>query len=75
MITKDLILKVLDGKMESLEIMKKLEEMGCELTYDTISRNLKQMAEGGILIRKAEGGSINQCTGRRHWNWYYEKIK
>jgi len=74
MTTKNLIMKVLNKKMESVEIMKKLEEIGHNLTYDTISRNLKQMAEGGILIRKAEGGSINQYTGRRHWNYYY-KIK
>jgi repressor of nif and glnA expression len=75
MATKNLILRVLDGEMESLEIMKKLEKIGYNLTYDTISRNLKQMAEEKILIRDSRGGSINQNTGRRHWTHYYKKIK
>lgn len=75
MATKDLILRVLNGEMESGEIMKKLERIGYNLTYDTISRNLKQMAEERILIRTPRGGKVNQRTGRRHWNHYYKKIK
>ena len=60
--------------LEANSIRIELEEAGHEVTYDTVSRNLKKMVDGGQLTRYAEGRKVNENTGRKHWNYYY-KIK
>jgi len=74
--TKNLIMKILEEKqdLEANRIRIKLEGAGHEVTYDTVSRNLKRMINDRQLTRHAKGREINENNGRRHWNYYY-KIK
>lgn len=74
--TKNLIMKILEEEEQDLEsrrIMIKLEVRGHNVTYDTISRNLKKMVNNGQLIRYAKGRKVNENMGKP-WNYYY-KIK
>ncbi len=66
--TKKLILEILEDKseLESSAIMREMEERGRSISYDTLSRNLRSMAEEGLLIREAKG---------KPWNYYYQLNK
>lgn len=69
-------MKILEEEqdLETSVIMMKLEEVGHRVTYDTVSRNLKEMINNEQLTRYAEGRKVNENTGIKHWNYYY-KIK
>ncbi len=65
--TQRLILEVLGNDcLEAGSINNKLKEIGHDVTYNTIAKNLKNMVEKNLLTRKAKG---------RPWNYYYGGIK
>lgn len=67
----NMILEVLKEKneLEAISISEELEKKEYELTYDTISKYLKQMTAEGKLKREAKGSLYS--NGRKHWNYYY----
>ncbi len=70
--TQDRTINLLEEYGE-LEVLTIAREIG--LSYDTISKHLKEMAEEGILLREAKSGKkIVRNSGREinPWNYYYK---
>lgn len=67
----DKILEILKERdeLEALSVSEELSKRKCKITYDTISKYLKEMAEKGLIKRKAKASPYSD--GRKHWNYHY----
>lgn len=64
--TKDIITKTLEckGELNSIQIMKELEDKDHQITHDTLAKNLKEMINSDDLIRYGK-------KKKQDIAWYY----
>lgn len=74
---EDMVFKILGESEEPTvgPIKVRLEQMGYKLSYDTVSKHLKMMANSRIIGRKTKRDFIGAVDGKKHWGWHYYTLK